>query len=394
MIEINKKENCSGCSACSSACPVQCIQMKKDSEGFLYPFVDVTKCVDCGKCEAVCPILTDISHKTVNKMKKAYVVQNLDKTILKESTSGGFFTALAELILDKNGIVIGAAYDDRYRIYHRVVEKKEDLRCLRNSKYTQSQIGDMFRVCKKKLKENILVCFSGTPCQIAGLKAFLGKEYENLITVDVVCRGVPSPLLFEKYIEWNGGAKELADVRFRDKHYGYFSSTMSLYRKNGKVIRREIHTDPMLNFFFNDLCSRPSCYECSFKTIDRVSDFTMFDCWHGARFSDRFGTKGSTAVIVRNQRAEHIMEQLLGSRINGLEVDLDTLITLDGSMITNSVSANKRRTEFFEMLNNDTFEKLLEEFGEHGLASKTKNLMKRCLVRTGLFNHYMAKKMK
>ena len=394
MIQINEKEKCSGCSACSSVCPVCCIEMKKDFEGFLYPSVDSSKCIHCGKCESVCPILTNLSQKTVNKIKKAYVVQNLDETVLKESTSGGFFTALAELILEKKGIVIGAAYDDRYRIRHRVVEKKEDLRYLRNSKYTQSEIGDMFQVCQKKLKENIPVCFSGTPCQIAGLKAFLGKEYKNLTTVEVVCHGVPSPLLFEKYIEWNGGAKSLADVRFRDKHYGYFSSTMGLYWKNGKVKREELHTDPMLHFFFTNICSRPSCYECSFKTIDRVSDFTMFDCWHAVRFSEQFGPKGATAVIVRSQKAEQMLQQLLESKIKGLEVDLDTVVSLDGKMITNSVPVNKQRTEFFEMLSRDTFGNVLKKYGEHSLSYKIKKLVKNCLLSLGLVDRYIARKMK
>lgn len=394
MININKKENCSGCSACCSVCPVQCIQMKEDSEGFLYPFVDSEKCIHCGKCESVCPVLNDISHKTVNEIKKAYVVQNTDPEILKESTSGGFFTALAESVLDRNGIVIGAAYNDEYRICHRVVETKEDLRFLRNSKYTQSEICDMFHVCKKKLQENIPVCFSGTPCQIAGLKAFLGKEYDHLITVDVVCHGVPSPLLFQKYIEWCGGAESLADVRFRDKHYGYFSSTMGLYWKNGKVKRRELHSDPMLHFFFSNICSRPSCYVCRFKTVDRVSDFTMFDCWHAARFSDQFGNRGATAVIARNQRAEQLMKQLLEKRIQGLEVDLATVVALDGVMITNSVPVSKHRTEFFEVLNSDTFENLLKKYGEHGAAHKIKKLIKSFLFRSGLFDYYISKKMK
>lgn len=389
MIEIKDKKNCCGCSACSQICPKNCIEMKADSEGFLYPVVDKSECINCDRCVKVCPILNRQEMK--NEVKQAYAVQNNNKKILKESTSGGFFTALAEWVIDNGGVVFGAAYDEKFYIHHTYVESKEDLARFRNSKYTQSDIAGTYKQCKEKLNEGKLVCFSGTPCQIEGLNSFLGKKYENLILVDVVCRGVPSPLLFEKYLDWNGGVEQIQDVKFRDKKYGYYSSTMSVYKRNGKVVRREKNSDPMLSFFFNDLCSRPSCYDCKFKKMDRVSDFTMFDCWHAIKYSKAFTKEGTTGVIARSEKAANIIELLIQSSLLGIIINIDEVIQDDGVMMLNSAAVNPRKAEFFEILRTQDFEALLQQFISK--KSEVKNRIKLILRKVGLFNLLISKKM-
>lgn len=391
MIRITDKAKCCGCSACSQVCPVSCIKMKSDEEGFLYPEIDVEICIGCKCCEKVCPIIN--KQVILNEIKKTYVVQNKDKSILKQSTSGGFFTALADWVIDQGGVVFGAAYDNRYYVCHSMVETKDHLGKFRNSKYTQSDISGTYKICKEKLDGGKLVCFSGTPCEIEGLYNFLGKKYENLILVDVVCRGVPSPLLFKKYLEWCGGIQAIKDVKFRDKQYGYYASTMSVYMKDGKIIRREKLADPMINFFFRDICSRPSCYECRFKTLDRVSDFTMFDCWHANKHDKQFGALGATAVVARNKNAVKIIQNLIFDKLICVEIDFNAAVKDDGMLMTQCASMNQKRGDFFNVLRNENFETLLNKYLNKGKIQKWKILVKTVLMRTGAFNILMKKRM-
>lgn len=394
MIKISDKAKCCGCSACSSVCPQKCINMISDDEGFLYPQINEKLCINCNMCEKVCPIMISKNEMPHNEYIRTFAVQNKKNTVLKESTSGGFFSVIAEYVLNQNGIVFGAVYDENFEIKHVAINKAEDIALLRNSKYTQSDISDSYIKCKSELSEGKLVCFSGTPCQIAGLYSFLGKEYENLITVDVVCRGVPSPLLFKKYIEWLGGVKEIKAIRFRDKYYGYFASTMSIYFKNGKVRRREIHSDPMLNFFFNNMCSRPSCHVCSFKTKDRLSDFTMFDFWHANKIKNIFGTAGVTGLVVRNKKADNILNQILEKNFIFVEADFEQVLALDGEMMTKSIQANKNRKELFKTLIRDDFNDVLIKYGKIEKKQRIKLWIKNLLIHTGIFNICMKRKMK
>jgi hypothetical protein len=252
----------------------------------------------------------------------------------------------------------------------------------------------MFQKCKELLQRGRLVCFSGTPCQIAGLTTFLGKPYENLVTVDVVCRGVPSPLLFEKYLQWRKKAGQIRDVKFRDKCYGYLSSTMSVYYKNNAVVRNEVHTDPMLKFFFDDLCSRPSCYSCPFKTVDRVSDFTMFDCWHASRISKKFGNRGATAVIARTNRAKDIMQEL-DMFLIVQSADAAELVRMDGMLMAACAPMNPARSAFFEKLQEEGgFEAMRAQYAGASLKEMAKRKIKMFLYKTRLFNIYVAIKMK
>lgn len=197
MITITKKQDCCGCTACSNVCSKNAIKMVADAEGFLYPKINADLCNNCGLCEKVCPIINKV-NETVTK-QHGYVVQNKDSKVLKESTSGGAFTAIAEYVIKKGGIVFGAAFDNDFRVIHTSAESVSDLRKFRNSKYVQSDPNDTFRQVRSILKTGRLVCYSGTPCQIEGLKSFLINDYENLITIDVVCHAAPSPLIWEKY---------------------------------------------------------------------------------------------------------------------------------------------------------------------------------------------------
>ena len=202
MIKIDKKQKCCGCSACVQVCPKQCIEMKEDSEGFWYPQVKRDVCVKCGLCEQVCPIIQEDSHKySYEGIVSSYSAYSNKEEIRLASSSGGIFTILAEQIILDGGIVFGAAFDENYLVHHIAIDTIEGLSQLRGSKYLQSRIENTYIEAKKYLDSDCNVLFSGTACQIAGLKRFLRKEYENLLTVDVLCHGVPSQKVWKLYLD-------------------------------------------------------------------------------------------------------------------------------------------------------------------------------------------------
>ena len=199
MIEIEKKELCCGCSACVQKCPRRCISLKQDDEGFWYPHVDVQNCVNCGLCERVCPFIGENASREPLKCLAAY---NADEEERLNSSSGGIFSLLARYVLNRKGVVFGATFDDSFVVKHIYIESESELYKLRGSKYVQSDINGMFAVAEKFLKDDRMVLFSGTPCQIRGLKKFLGKDYKKLMSVDVACHGVPSPAVLKKYFKY------------------------------------------------------------------------------------------------------------------------------------------------------------------------------------------------
>ena len=322
MIDIKDKKDCCGCHACYSVCPKQCISMKEDAEGYLYPSVDASLCIDCGLCEKVCPI---ILYKRPEAFKqKAFVVQHKDEEVLAQSTSGGAYTAIAKWILDKGGVVFGAHLNENFEAEHCYVEKYEDLWQFRNSKYVQSRIGDTYKQVLAFLKEGRLVLYSGTPCQLEGLFQFLrNKQYDNLYTVDVVCRAVPSPLVLRKYLEMqkNKLSMDLKDVKFRDKYHGYKYSSMSLFNKNGKDYHEGIDTDVYLRSFFSGTNIRQSCPDCKFRSRYRRTDFTIWDCFNIDDFSAELDNdKGATRILCQSERAVAILNDL-SSELRIVEVD-------------------------------------------------------------------------
>ena len=216
--------------------------MKKDREGFRYPCVDEDKCVECGACEKVCPVQKQ-EEKTCEQ--RAFLVQYKDDKVRLESSAGGAFTAIAETVLEKGGVVFGAAYDEKFQVQHVYVENKEDLKIFRNSKYVQSDLKNTFCEVKEFLKNNKYVCFSGTPCQLEGLNSFLGKKYDRLIMVDVVCHGIPSPFIWNKYLEYQKNEIPKVDnIRFRDKYFGYKYSTMSFVKDGKNLYHAGSQADP------------------------------------------------------------------------------------------------------------------------------------------------------
>lgn len=351
MIEIKDKKDCCGCHACYSACPKNCITMKEDAEGYRYPSVDTSLCIDCGLCEKVCPVLQYKKPEPLEQ--KAFVVQHRDEDVLRESTSGGFYTAIAKYILDKGGVVFGAHLNKQFEAEHCFVEKYEDLWQFRNSKYVQSKIDETYKQVREFLKEGRLVLFSGTPCQLEGLFHFLrNKQYDNLYTVDVVCRAVPSPLVLRKYLEMQKEkmATDFKDVKFRYKYYGYKYSALSLFTKKGIIYHEGIDTDVYLRSFFSGANIRLSCTDCRFRSRYRRTDFTMWDCYTIDEFSDELDNdKGATRLLCQSERAVATLNEL-HSELKIVEVDTEKAI-LGVKELVSGPTLHPQRDAFFADLN-------------------------------------------
>lgn len=382
MIEIIDKKYCSGCTACESICPKECIQMKSDEEGFLYPVVDAEKCVQCGACNKVCPIQNPIKEKEIEQ--KAYLVQHKDEQIRLESSAGGAFTAIATIVIEKGGVVFGAAYDDDFQVHHTYVERVEDLSKFRNSKYVQSNLGESFKQVKKFLKDGRWVCFSGTPCQIEGLSKYIGP-HNKLLLVDVVCHGVPSPLIWNRYLEYQDVKNSRPDnIRFRDKFYGYKYSTMSVIKDGRNIYHAGSQLDPMLRAFFSDTCDRPSCYACPFKKRYRVSDLTIWDCFSVYDFDKKMDDdKGTTRVLCHTDKGKAVVAEIQ-KLVKCKEVQPDSLVRGVKEMFE-SVRINENRNRFLYDARTMNGESLFKKYYPTTRKVMIKTQIRQFLLITGLY---------
>lgn len=361
-----EKTKCCGCTACANVCPVQCISMKEDFEGFAYPEIDKSKCLECGLCEKVCPILNPPNAN--NNEVMAYAVRVNEEQILKESTSGGFITPLADWVLLQDGVLCAASYLNDFSVSHIIIDKAEKestLADIRGSKYVQSDLNYCYLKIKDFLDEKRKVCFVGTTCQVNGLKAFLQKEYDNLITVDLVCHGVPSPKLWRKYLEEKKrkyGAP-IVDVAFRNKTYGYHSHTMRIEFENGKVYYGSGRIDAMMKSFMSEITSRPICYQCPFKTLIRCSDFTVFDCWHADKLVDglKDDDKGFTNLFIHSKKGADVFNNIK-DRYIVYPINYEKAIQYDGKMVLQSATSHLRRNEYFVNFDSEELNEHIQKF--------------------------------
>lgn len=311
------RNNCTACGGCFQVCTHQAIIMQPDEKGFLYPLVDSSKCVLCRMCERVCPVVSPRSVKN-GIPKKSYACWHKDKKIRMLSSSGGFFSAIAEYIINLGGIVWGAAYTAEMKVTYQYVDKIENLDLLRRSKYVQCEVGNAFVKIKQQLNEGNTVLFTGTSCHINGLLAFLenNKKLGNLITVDFVCHGVPSPKVFKSYLDWieKRFADKLEDFNFRDKRYGCYNGgilTVGKFIHKGKKVFVDENNGFLLGMYRN-LYLRPVCYQCKSNGLQRNADFTIGDFANvGKSKKYRYGAEkvyGISLVVLNSLKAEKIFE--------------------------------------------------------------------------------------
>ncbi|MGM9680872.1 MAG: Coenzyme F420 hydrogenase/dehydrogenase, beta subunit C-terminal domain [Eubacteriales bacterium] len=362
-MKLAEENQCTGCSACASICPKQCIHMEPDVEGFLRPVVEKDSCVYCGVCQKVCPILSPL-HPSSPSETSAYAAYNMDADVRKQSSSGGVFTALCTWILDRGGVVFGAVYDEDFTVRHRMLDRKAELWRLRGAKYAQSDLADCFSQVKACLTHGQHVLFSGTPCQIAGLQKYLGKSWETLLLVDVVCHGIPSPAVWKHYIRYRSendanGARPTA-INLRSKETGWPGYSIRFdYEGHPSYTVQNFH-DPYLRAFVGDLCLRPSCYDCKFKGIARTSDFTLADYWGiEEQVPVLHDGNGTSLVFVHSPKATSVWENI-ASIMRRQKVDPSNAVKHNPSAIRSSQLPKKRHT-FMSRYQVDDFTELTVE---------------------------------
>lgn len=310
MLNI-EKENCCGCSACIHACPKHCISFKTDEEGFVYPEIERSSCIGCGMCRKVC--LFQISEPARSYIPEAYGIKALDSDILRESSSGGAFTLLAEKIIEEKGIVYGAAMKcDMKGTHHIRVSSLQNLYLLRGSKYLQSEMGDCFKMVKEDLDHGRVVLFSGVPCQINGLRLYLDKNYDKLFCLEVICHGVPSPLLWRRYVQQieTQYQSKVLKVDFRNKKFGWNQYGLFLDGENISQYK-SLEQDSYLQMFLKNYCLRPSCYSCSPKNIESMADITVADFWGVHRILPELDDdRGTSLVLLQTDKGKELFEEV------------------------------------------------------------------------------------
>ena len=388
MISITDKNKCCGCTACYNICPVKCISMEEDTDGFLYPHVNTEKCIHCNKCEQVCPFLN--YHEPADSVFSAYTAQYISSDeVLYHSASGGTFTAIAEDILKSDGYVYGAIYDNSCKVVHMSTNDHREIAKFRGSKYVQSELNDIFQDVKSKLDSSFPVCFSGTPCQVAGLKYYLGKNYKNLICVDLCCKGVSSPKVFREYlkiIKKNKAKAHITGINFRRKTFGYHSSTMAVDFEDGKSYTRGGITDLMMRCFRANICLRPSCAKCIIKGRNRLSDLTIFDCWHYEELTGKKDNdKGHTSILVHSQAGQQLIENCRDvMEIDS--VDPDSMILLNGDMFEDCIIPSVNREHFFEVFHEKGLQQAVRATIPITVKDRMKDFSKKYLYKLGLLD--------
>lgn len=377
MIIIEDMSKCTGCHACMSICPKACISMAQDEEGFLYPKINEDSCIGCGACRTTCPIANKSFAIEKRENICAYGAVNQDEDVRLKSSSGGIFTAIAEKIIDKGGVVFGAALNNGFQVEHISVDTYEGLEKLRGSKYVQSTIGNAYKETKKLLLEGKLVYFTGTPCQIGGLYSFLGKDYDNLITQDIICHGVPSPMVWDSYLDTVADREKIKDISFRDKVTGWRGYSYTVETKDD-VITEKASTNLMNKAFLRNLCLRPSCYDCSYKTKVRQSDITLADFWGVENVVPELDdNKGTSLVVVNSFKGKAIFEEIC-HKLTVKEVSLDEAIKYNSAMVK-SVDKPRKREAFISRVRKKGFNAASKRYLRDSFITRLKKAVKRLI---------------
>ena len=373
MIEIENKENCSGCHACANACPVNCINMTCDKEGFLYPVIDKDKCIGCNKCELVCHSINPLQNDNI---PSAYACMNIDEVTRMHSSSGGIFTLLAECIIEQGGVVFGAAFDADYNVHHIAATDLEQLSQIRGSKYVQSKIGDTYIQAKNFLEQDIPVLFSGTPCQIDGLLKYLcGKHYEKLYTQDIVCHGAPSPKVWEEYLKHvkNISGNNIKYIYFRNKNNGWKNFGVKIEFENNKSDIKDFKKDYFMKGFLSNLYLRPSCYNCHSKSLNRNSDITLADFWGIDNIlPDMNDDKGTSMLLVNTKKGKTLFDNI-SEKIKFQSVDCSDAVKYNSSALK-SVDKPKSRNKVIKQINSKNFEKIIKKY-------TSPSFIRKCIIK-------------
>ncbi len=357
---LPENKNCSGCGACSNICPTGAITMGYDDYRFVIPKADQDKCIYCGMCNKVCPVLTP---KFKNNPKPKFYSFCADDATRKKSSSGGMFSVLANYVIDKGGYVCGAAFDENFQVKHRIVSSREELEPLRSSKYIQSDVNDCYNKTKKLLDEDNYVLFTGTPCQVAGLYNILKKDYEKLITADLLCHGTPSQRFFDSYLNEIANGKKVKNVYFRHKRFGWTAGTILILFEDGSEYIGKIsdeNKDAYFEAFMKNMIMRDSCYNCKFCDYPRQGDITIGDLWHSDKLDPKSNDKkGTSFVFVNNSKAEKIFGEITATAKYYKEITVENYSKIPNRVTTKS-KPSPLRPRFLELIKEKSFIKAFD----------------------------------
>lgn len=386
MIQLyEKKEQCCGCTACMNVCPKKAIVMTKDEEGFLYPKIDGAACVECGSCLRACAFQKEEDDRFQILEQEVYAVKHKQDEVRKSSASGGAFTAISDYILDRGGMIYGAVFNDCFEVVHSSAVNKEQRNRMRGSKYVQSRLGNIFADIRANLEHGRLILFTGTPCQCGGLKSCLGKEYPNLVLCDIVCHGVPSPLLWHDYkehLEKKYGDR-IRNITFRCKDTGWSNSSLKV-EFNECIHKKNMQDDPYYILFFSHISMRPSCHECRYASYQRVGDLSLADYWGIEKVSKSFGDeKGVSLVLANSKKGIEILNSLQ-----------ETVVFLRGDqkscyqpIFTAPSKRSGRREEFWREYREGNPAAAIEKYGKLSLRQRIiKKGAVPILKKTGLYD--------
>lgn len=356
-------DNCTGCCLCQNICPTKAISMSENSEGFIYPHIDFSKCVECGKCLQYCPVENPEYHNVENPV--CHAINGVDE-IRKNAASGGIFSAFAELLIKNGGVTYGAAYNDDFSVEFKKAENLQELEALKGSKYIQSNANYVYENIKNSLLEGKKVLFGGCPCQVAALYKYLNdSDKENLYTMDIICHGVPSPKVFRKYLIENFDNRKIKKIDFRDKTEFGWSTEMNVYFEDGTVYRK-LHTeDSFYNAFLPCICLRKSCANCKFSVLPRQGDLTIGDYWGIDQYDKSIDDhKGTSVVLVNNKKGRMIIEQCSQYWSRDVITPIENALRVNKTIIQ-PFRAHPARRRFFENMDRYPLDILVHKCQTH-----------------------------
>ena len=355
---LNKHYKCTGCRMCAQICPVKAIDMKENEEGFFEPIINKEKCIKCSLCFKRCPQLNDVKIEKKINISKAFAVKNKNLEEQKKSSSGGIFSVLARYVLKNNGVVYGAAFNENFKLEHIRIDKQESLYKLMGSKYLQSNTQNTFELVKKDLNDGVNVLYVGTPCQIAGLRSYLGKDYEDLLLVDLVCHGVPSQKLFDKYLTWlkKKNNSSIIEYEFRSKEKNSWGLNLKVKFESGKERYIPANLDPYYKTFLNGSTYRECCYNCKYAKIERVGDITIADYWGIEKEHPDFYDKNGVSAVIINTNAGFKAFENIKDEVEYRDTEIEKIIAKNKNL-KEPTTRNNIRTEAYKNIDIKKFKK-------------------------------------
>lgn len=350
MIDSIIKKKCTGCEACASSCPKKCIRMIPDNEGFKYPKVNIKECILCKKCINICPVINfKRNHRDIVDRKAAFAYRTCNEEYRTICSSGGVFLSLANLFIDIGGIVYGAAFDNEFKLRHESAHTSNELIRLAGSKYLQSDINDIYKEIKEKLTLGNKVIFFGMTCQVEGLLAYLGRSYNDLYCVDLICMGIPSPMVWDKYLQTYYNKNNIHKINFKDKSRGWHCFSFYVESIDGDITSIPGFDNSYMECMFKGYSIRPSCFSCNYKCESKISDITIADCWGCEKYIPELDdNKGLSMVIVHSLKGRRLLSML---RETGIVESFDYNNVLKyNSNYSKSISLKRGRNLFYLLL--------------------------------------------